>query len=69
MKIFVTKTYVNAHERPIAYNRNKVEALAFLKIIVAIHNSCHHQSYFKFSRAYALVDVTKSSDDIEIHNF
>ena len=54
MQVFVTKSHVNAHERHIAYNRNKVEALAFLKIIVVIHNSCHHQSYLKFSRAYAL---------------
>ena len=61
------ESHVNALEHPIAYNRNKVEAL--LKIIVAIHNSCHHQNDFKFSRAYALVDVTKSSDDVEIHNF
>ena len=68
MKIFVTKTYVNAHERHTAYNRNKVEALAFLNIIVAIHNSCHHHSYLKFSRVYALLDVTNtrhSSDDVK----
>ena len=47
-------SHANVHERPIAYNRNIVLALAFPKIIVGIPNSCHHQIYLKFPRAYAL---------------